>query len=327
MVYEVAVSQLEQISVVIPTYGGRDTLRPLIERLTAVLGKLGNPYELIVVNDSSPDDSWQVLQELVGEHADVTAIDLLHNHGQMRATICGMAHASGDIVVTMDDDLQHPPEELPKLLAALRQHSEWDAVVGAWPRDEGWFRDFGSWVFAKLDRLAWRTPRGFRHSGFRAIRRPVVDAMLAHETRLPVLGTLVRQCSDRVYNVEVEHHQRAHGSSGFSVGYGVRTVFKNFFQGSTLPLRVLSRFGFVSALVSAGLAVALLIRWVQGSVAVAGWTSSLLAIVFFGGAALFGLGILGEYTHLLMGEVRRPPKWNIRKRLDAAADVEARRLG
>jgi glycosyltransferase involved in cell wall biosynthesis len=311
----------ELVSIVVPSYGGRECLPVLIEKLDAIMKERDQSFEIIVVNDSSPDETWPVLQKLAGEYPALIAIDLLHNHGQFRATICGLAHARGDVVVTMDDDLQHPPEELPKLIDALERNPEWDAAVGSWPRDQGWFRNLGSRVYAFLDRLAWKTPRGFRQSGFRAIRRPVVDAMLAHQTRVPIPGPLLLQCSDRVSNVEVEHHQRAFGQSGFRLRSSIATVLANFLGGSTMPLRLLSRFGVLCAVVAVGLATYLLSRQFLGIATLPGWTSSLLAIAFFGGATLFGIGILGEYLHLMMVEVRKPPRWNVRSTLGREREV------
>lgn len=311
------------VSVVIPTYGGRESLRPLVEQISATLHARGESFEIVVVNDSSPDGSWGLLEELAHEVPELHAIDLLHNHGQMNATMCGLAHSRGRIVVTMDDDLQHPPAEIGKLLDALAAHPEWDAVVGAWGRDEGVFRNLGSRVHAALDRLAWDTPKGFRHSAFRGIRRPVVDAMIQNRTRHPVIGPLLRQTTSRVENVEVEHHPRPYGRSGFHFGRSVRWVVDNFLQGSTLPLKFLARFGLLAATTSAALFVVLLIRRFSGTPTLGGWTSLLLAITFFGGATLLGMGILGQYIHFIMREVRQPPRWAVRQRLGhAATDAE-----
>jgi glycosyltransferase involved in cell wall biosynthesis len=308
------------LSIVVPSYRGRESLPVLLERLRALMTARGQRYEVIVVNDSSPDDTWPVLEKLAPSHPELVAIDLLHNHGQMLATFCGMAHARGDLVATMDDDLQHIPEELGKLVDALREHPEWDAVVGAWPRDQGLLRDLGSWLFARLDRLAYRTPKGFRATSFRLMRRPVADAVLSHGTRMPVIGALMRQATNRIHNVEVAHAPRAYGRSGFIFGSGVRMVLTNFFQGTTLPLQLLARFGLFSALLAAILGTLLISRWALGFATPAGWASSVVAIVFFGGATLFGLGILGEYFHLMLQEVRRPPRWLVRSRLGAAGE-------
>lgn len=300
------------LSIVIPTYRGRDAVGELLRRLAVALAPRALDYEVIVVNDASPDDTWAVLEKLKPDHPELVAIDLLANHGQARATFCGLAHARGTLVATMDDDLQHPPEELPTLLDAMAQHLDWDAVVGCWPRDEGLLRDLGSWVNESVDRLAHGTPRGFRHSAFRVMRRPVVDALVRHETRTPVLWSMLGQIAARVHNVEVAHRDRPYGRSGFSFRHGIKIVLTSFFQASTMPLRALTAFGITCSLLSFLLGLVFAVRWAMGVQTPPGWASSFMAVVFFGGATLFGVGLIGEYTGIVMQEVRRAPQWSVR---------------
>ncbi|HUU61477.1 MAG TPA: hypothetical protein VMX37_03735, partial [Acidimicrobiia bacterium] len=214
---------------------------------------------------------------------------------------------------TMDDDLQHPPEQLPRLLEALVANPRWDAVVGTWPRDHGSFRTAGSWLFGWVDRLAHGTPKGFRHTAFRVMRRPLVDALLSHESRTPLFGPLLTQLSSEVHNVPVTHDPRKHGSSTLSLRAAVRQVSDNLIHGTTLPLRLLSRLGLLFATVAFVLAVVFFARWLAGADTPPGWASVFMATVFFGGAALFGLGLLGEYVGLIIQEVRRPPRWSVRR--------------
>lgn len=320
------------LSIVVPTYRGRESLQELLERLAGVLRPRGLDYEVVVVNDASPDDTWEVLRKLAPDHPELRAIDLLGNQGQPRATLCGLAHAQGALVATMDDDLQHPPEELPKLLDALVDHPDWDAVVGSWPRDEGLLRDLGSWVNETVDRLAHKTPKGFRHTAFRVLRRQVVDALLDHQTRTPVLWSLLGQATARVHNVEVAHRPRPYGRSGFRVLPGVKLVTTSFFQASTLPLRALSAFGLLCSALAFALGLVLFVRYLTGVQTPQGWASSFLAIVFFGGATLFGLGLIGEYLSLVIAEVKQPPRWNVRttigyESLPSAGASRAPRVG
>jgi glycosyltransferase involved in cell wall biosynthesis len=313
-----------RLSIVVPTFGGRDSLAPLLGRLHAVLEPRNIDYEVIIVNDASPDDTWPVLVALVEQHPELRAIDLLNNHGQPLATVCGLHHARGELVATMDDDLQHPPEELPKLLDALEAHPGWDAVVGRWARDEGAWRNFGSFVHETLDRVAYGTPRHFRHSSFRLMRRPAVLAIVNHETRVPVVGPLLTQVAKEVHNIEIAHHAREFGRSGFQIGEGVRRVFTNFLHGSALPLRLLSRFGIFCSLLAVGIGGYFFMRWALGFKTPVGWASTFLSTIFFGGATLFGVGILGEYTHLVLLEARRPPRWNIRCEINPAKGLDKR---
>lgn len=304
------------LSVVVPTYRGAPSLGELLDRLRSALA--GIDYEVVVVNDASPDDTWERLEALAPHHPELVAVDLLANRGQALATLCGLAHARGDLVATMDDDLQHPPEELPHLLAALTAHPGWDAAVGTWPRDHGSIRAAGSWLFAWVDRLAHGTPRGFRHTAFRVIRRPLVDALLSHESRTPLFGPLLTQLSDEVHNVAVAHEPRKHGTSTVSLRRAVSSVRANLIHGTTLPLRLLSRLGLLCAGAAFVLALVFVIRWLAGVDTPPGWASVFLATVFFGGVALFGLGLLGEYVGLMIQEVRRPPRWSVRRLIGGA---------
>ena len=167
-----------------------------------------------------------------------------------------------------------------------------------------------------MNRIAYGSPRGFRHTAFRAIRRPVVEAMLRHWTTTPVVSSLLWDTTKRVENVEVAHHARQHGASTFRFGDGIRAVLRNLFQASTLPLRLLSVFGFSAAAVAFVASLAFLGRWIAGVQAPAGWTSTFLLSAFFGGAALFGIGLLGEYVGLVLKEVRGRSGWDIRRRLN-----------
>lgn len=310
------------LSVVVPTYRGSEALPELLKRLGASLRPLGLRYEVVIVNDASPDQTWAVLADLTREHPELRAIDLLVNHGQPRATMCGLAHARGRLVATMDDDLQHPPEELPALLHALESHPEWDAVVGSWPRDEGRFRDVGSWINEAADRIAHGTPKGFRHSAYRVMRQSVVGALLAHETRNPVVWSLLGQTTSAVHNVDVAHNPRPYGRSGFRFLDGVRLVLTSFFQASTLPLRALTAFGISCSLLAFLAGAAFVIRFLLGVQTPPGWASSFLAVVFFGGATLFGVGLIGEYLSLVLQEVKRPPRWTVRT-IEEGADARS----
>jgi polyisoprenyl-phosphate glycosyltransferase len=299
------------LSVVIPTYRSAPALGELLDRLRTALA--GVDYEVVVVNDASPDDTWQRLEALAPQHPELVAVDLLANRGQALATLCGVAYARGDLVATMDDDLQHPPEELPRLLEALAANPRWDAVVGNWPRDHGPVRAAGSWLFGWIDRLAHGTPKGFRHTAFRVMRRPLADALLSHESRTPLFGPLLTQLSNEVHNVPVAHDARKHGSSTLSLRALAHQVTANLIHGTTLPLRLMSRAGLSCAALAVLLGIVFFARWLAGADTPPGWASVFMATVFLGGATLFGLGLLGEYIGLIIQEVRRPPRWSVRR--------------
>lgn len=307
------------VSVVVPAFNAAATVNELAARLCHVLESSEEVFELVFVNDGSSDDTWQQLEALAANDSRVRAVDLMHNVGQPLATMAGIASASGMIVCTMDDDLQHPPEELPTLLAALRERSDWEVVVGIWSRDDSGVRNIGSHVYSLADRLAWSTPKDFRHTSFRAMRRHVAQALVEQSTMRPAVGPLLRSVSSEVWNVPVAHAHRRHGSSGITFRAGLSRTFSNFAHGSVLPLRVLTVVGATSSLGSFVAGIYLLGRWLVGARGPTGWLSAITSTLFIGGLILLGLGILGQYLALILEEVRGATRWNIRRRLNEPA--------
>lgn len=300
------------VSVVVPCYRSSGTVHAVVDGLRAALAPEAS-YEIVLVNDASPDATWTAIQAVSSTGDDVVGIDLLVNHGQQAATLCGLAHARGEIVVTMDDDLQQPPSEVRVLIDALRDRSDLDAVIGTWDRDEGLLRNLGSLFNGYIDRLANGTERGLHHTAFRAMRRPVVDAIVEHGTRTPVLWALLGRSAGRLANVPVRHEQRTVGESGFRFRDGIRLVLMTLFLGTTLPLRALSFFGAATAFLSLCASIYFLVRWTAGVSTPPGWVSSFLSTTFFGGTMLLGIGLVGEYLGLVIREVRQPPRWSIRE--------------
>ncbi len=306
------------VSVVIPTYKAASSLDALLGNLEEVFAGSGLAAEFVVVDDRSPDDTWERLGELATKHPALRAIRLQKNIGQMGATLCGIAEAEGAVVVTMDDDLQHPPEEIPKLLAALEDAPEWDVAIGSWDREnDGPFRRFGSRVFERLHNLAVPHGSHLRQTGFRAFRRSVGEALVEHGTRHPVLPSLILEVADSVHNVTVRHAPRAYGESNFKLRSAIKLTVDNFVQSSALPLLWISGFGFAVAFIAAIVGLVYLVRALGGADSPEGWTSSFLAVMFFGGATLATIGLLGRYVAVIMTEVRRPPRWIVRDRIDS----------
>lgn len=304
------------VSVVIPTYRSSQSLDQLLDELTAVFADRAMTAEFIVVDDRSPDDTWERLRSAAERNPSVRAIRLQKNVGQMAATLCGISEATGGIVVTMDDDLQHPPEEIPKLLDALEAAPEWDVVIGSWELGgDGRVRTAGSRLFGRLHNLAIPDGRHLHHTAFRAFRKPVGQAMVEHGTRHPVMPSLVVEVAGSVHNVDVRHGRRAYGESNFGLRSAVKLTTDTFVQSSALPLYWISAFGFFVAFAAAVVGVIYIVRAIVGADTPPGWTSTFLAVMFFGGATMATIGLLGRYVAVIMTEVRRPPRWVIRDRI------------
>ena len=307
-----------EISIVVPCFRSGAWLESLVDRVVDAMEPLGRAYEVILVNDASPDDvTWPTIRKLAATHSHVVGVDLMGNVGQFRALLCGMDSAAGQLVVTMDDDLQNPPEEIPTLIAAIDADAELQAVIGSYrQKRHSWFRNLGTRLVARIYRNAYGKPEGLQTTSFRILRRPLVDAVLAHQTVRPVIGALILQSTSRIANVEVEHHPRAEGGSGWRMGRLVGAAIDNTVNASTAPLRFVSLAGIVIAVISFVLAAWYFVRGLLGDISVAGFPTTVVLIVFFGGSILAAIGLLGEYVIRIVSEVTGQPRYVVRERVD-----------
>jgi dolichol-phosphate mannosyltransferase/undecaprenyl-phosphate 4-deoxy-4-formamido-L-arabinose transferase len=306
-------------SVVIPVYRSEPMLPELHRRLSDVLRARGESYEIVFVDDASPDGSWRVIGELAAADPHVRGIQLMHNAGQPRATLCGLAEARGRVVATMDDDLQQFPEDLPLLLDALASGSGLDAVIGAYgEKQHRGYRNFGSRVMYRVHRRAFGLPEGMRTSSFRAMRAGVARAVVSHATFNPVLSALVFSSTSRVANVPVRHAPRAHGRSGYSIGRQVSLAFDAICSHTMLPLRAMSAMGALSCALAFVYALIVVERYLTGRIGVPGWTTVVLLLLVFMGLTMLGLGIIGEYLVRIIREVSGAPRFIIRERTGGA---------
>lgn len=300
-------------SIVIPVYQSARMLPELHQRLTAVMQGLGKPYEIIFVEDCGRDNAWQVLQELTKKDALVSAIQLMHNSGQSNATLCGLAHARGGVVLTMDDDLQHPPEEIPALIRALGPNV--DVVMGT-PKEKNhhWFRRLGSGVMHDLNCYLLGKDRSLRFTSFRLMRRGVVDGLLILRTLSPALGPMINTVTHRIVNTTVEHAPRKEGRSGYTLRRLFAQTMSNLIGYSMLPLRLLAVIGGAGIVLSIGFAIGLVLHYLKGGV-VPGWTSIALLLVMLSGFNFFAFAIIGEYVLRILQRVNATPQYFVRMRI------------
>jgi undecaprenyl-phosphate 4-deoxy-4-formamido-L-arabinose transferase len=299
------------VSVVIPVYRGEATVRELVERLLALLEHIADSHEIILVDDASPDGSWKVLEDLREEHPDrVVAIQLMRTSGQHNALMCGLRHARAKYVITMDDDLQHPPEEIPKLLAAIESSGN-DVIYGAPDaRKHRRWRNVGSTVVTAFYRLVFKTK--VQPSPFRIMRREVVEAILSYNLNYTFIDGLLAWNTQRIGQVTVEHRPRANGRSGYTLGKLVLLALNLFTNFSLLPLQVVSALGTLASLGGFALACYYLAQYMFASIGVPGYASTIVAILVLGGLQLLALGILGEYVGRLHLNVNRKPQYTVR---------------
>jgi undecaprenyl-phosphate 4-deoxy-4-formamido-L-arabinose transferase len=304
------------ISVVVPVYGSAETLRPLLRRLTATLGALGDPYEIVLVEDSSPDASWSVIADLSEDDERVRGIRLSRNYGQHNALLCGIRAARFDRIVTLDDDLQNPPEEIPSLLARL--DGDTDVVYGT-PIAEahGFLRD----VASRVTKLALQEAMGAevaRHvSAFRVFRTRLRDAFPAYRGPYVSVDVLLTWGTTRFAHMPVQHEPRRLGRSGYTLRKLVVHALNMATGFSTLPLQLASVVGFVFTMFGLLVLAYVFANYIaNGPNNVPGFAFIASMIAIFSGAQLFALGIIGEYLARMHFRAMDRPTYLVRERTD-----------
>lgn len=317
-----------EISIIIPVYRSAAWLGDLILEVQAVLNRMGKSHEIILVDDCSPDHTWQVIQKLAQTMTAVSGLRLMHNEGQVRATLCGLAHAAGEVVITMDDDFQHRPDQLPVLIEALENHPEMDCVLGIFEdKKHALYRNLGSRLVNGLNRLAFNLPPGMRSSGFRALRRQLVDVLLTYKIHNPSLAFMIFSSTHHILNVPLTHADRRAGKSNYTLRKQLRLAVANICHASLLPLRVVSLAGLATSGLSLILMLFYLVRYLLGAILLPGWTTIILLLTFFSGIILFALGVIGEYLFMVLKEVRGRPLYVIREKTPVAIARRERREG
>ncbi len=307
------------LSVVIPVYNSAQIMPSLLARLRTVLGGLDLTYEVVMVEDGSPDDSWRVLSALQQQDPEhIVAVQLMRNYGQHNALMCGFRHARGALVVTMDDDLQHPPEEIPKLLDTIAA-GDLDLVYGCYDKKKHpLLKNAGSAVVNMFFRRVFRLP--VTVTAFRVFRRELLEAILSYTRPFTFIDGLLAWNTRRVGTTTVEHHPRASGRSGDSLAKMVTLALNLFTNFSLLPLQFVSLMGSLAAVGGLLTGVYYLFRHFTGSITTPGYASIIVSILILGGLQLLGMGIIGEYLGRLHLNVNEKPQYRERHVLAAAAD-------
>ncbi len=305
-------SETIDITVVVPVFNSVETLRPVYERSAATLSKLGKSFEILFVEDGGPIESWNELKAIKKDFSEtVSLIRLGRNYGQNSATVCGITNARGSIVITMDDDLQTPPEEMEKL---LRKYEETDssAVFGITPQQSNPIvKRIGSFMIKKI--FDWVDGADIG-SSFRLISPELKEKLNKQAHDQLFLNQVIHWYTDEIVSVEVKHESRSEGSSGYSffglAGIALRLLF--FY--TDFPLRMMSYTGLLIAFVCFGLGIFYVYeKLVIG--AAAGFASLITAIFFTTGIIMVCLSILGSYISRIYADRIKRPVYSIKTKL------------
>ncbi|OGN89882.1 MAG: glycosyl transferase [Chloroflexi bacterium RBG_13_48_10] len=303
---------VSSISIIIPVYNGSLTLPDLISQLEITLPSLAPRYEAILVNDASRDHSWETICSLAERYSWVHGINLMKNYGQHNALLCGIRAAIYDTLVTIDDDLQHPPDEIQRLLDRLNEG--YDVVYGT-PKTEqhGIWRDTASQVTKLALRSAMGVETAAKVSAFRAFKTNLRDAFASYLGPYVSIDVLLTWGTSKFSSVEVRHDSRRYGQSNYTFRKLVAHALNMMTGFSTLPLRFASLIGFLFTLFGMVILVYVIGRYLIQGGSVPGFPFLASIIALFSGAQLFALGIIGEYLARIHFRMMDKPAYTVRE--------------
>jgi len=304
-----------EVSIVIPVYRSSKILPVLVQQIDAAMteASIAKNYELILVNDCSPDDSWSTIEKLCDHYATIKGLNLMKNTGQHNAIMAGLNHAAGKIIVMMDDDLQHSPEDIILLVQKInegfdacytrfseRRHSAWKVLCSK-------FTD-------KVAGIMLDKPKNLYMSPFKAISRNVKDEIIKYTGPFAYVDGLILMVTHNLASIDVKHHKRYEGSGNYNFVKGVTLWLKMATNFSIVPLRIASFFGLLSAVCGFLYALILIIEKITMDVPVIGWASLIVTILIMGGIQLFAIGAIGEYLGRAYININGKPQFVVKSK-------------
>lgn len=301
---------MKEISVVIPVYKSEKCIPELTKQISDALKDFN--WELILVNDCSPDNSWTEIKKVAAENNNITGINLRKNGGQDLAILAGLNHAKGKWIVIMDDDLQHSPYDIPKLYAQAQKG--FDVVYADFKqKKQKLWKNLGSWLNGKVSEITLGKPKGIYLSPFKIISSSVVKEMCKLNNLFPYIDGLIFQVTKNITQINIEHHKREYGKSNFTLVKSMQVFFRMMFGFSTFPLNFATYIGFFSSTMGFVLAIYFLVKFLLGLEPLTGWTSLIMVILILGGLILLALGIIGKYIGQMYLTINNSPKYIVKE--------------
>jgi undecaprenyl-phosphate 4-deoxy-4-formamido-L-arabinose transferase len=303
-----------KLSIVIPVYRSESILPALAREVSCAVAMLGyeTSFELILVNDASPDDSWDVIKSLSAQYPFVHGICLSRNYGQHNATMAGLNRCRGDIIVVMDDDLQHPPDAISDLLSAIE--NGFDVCYTRYEnRQHPYWKKLGSWFNDQVANYILGKPHGLYLSSFKGMKKWVATEIVKYDGPYAYLDGLILDVTQRITSIPIYHQPRLDGDGNYNLKRSVSLWLKMATSFSVLPLRLASICGFFLAGVSVIFVAIVVVEKLLHPEITAGWTSLMATVLFIGGIQLLCLGVIGEYLGRAYLKLNRKPQFSIRE--------------
>lgn len=301
-------------SILIPVFNSQFSLPLVLEGVREVFDLLEFTFEFVLVDDASSDDSWPVIEQEYSK-GDVTGLRFLRNQGHSVALKRGLEFCQGKWVVTMDDDLQHPPHELKKLLEAAT-NNDVDVVMGSYPQARSQVhKSLGARFYQLLLQEVNPAAKNLTITSFRVLHRRVVDEIISKKLASPHAGFVILGATDRIINVPVQYKTREFGQSGMTFKKSLTVMLEGTILNSTIPLKLVGFTGLAASATAAVLGIYYLLTYLISSNPVSGFTTLVLLILGFSGVILLSLTVIGLYISKILKELHFSPKYSLRNYL------------
>lgn len=307
---------MKKVSFIIPCYRSENTISHVVTEITDKMQQMARyEYEIVLVNDCSPDGTLASIRRLCEEHQNVKGISFARNFGQHAALMAGLRHADGDYVVCLDDDGQTPADEVDKLLDKLEEG--YDAVYAKYEhKHHSGFRNLGSKINELMTRVMLDKPADLFISSYFAVRRFIVEDMIRYENSYPYVIGLVLRATKNITNVVVQHRDREEGMSGYTLKKLLGLWLNGFTAFSVKPLRIATALGGCCAGIGFIYGIFTIVKRLVNPDVPVGFSSTMAALVFFGGMIMVMLGLIGEYVGRIYISLNNSPQYVIRERLN-----------
>lgn len=301
------------ISIAIPCYRSSKTIENVVQEIRQEFSKqLKHSYQIILVNDGSPDNTFEVIRELCARDEKIIGVDLSRNYTQANAKMAALPFVEGDVLIYMDDDGQHPASGIFQLTEKIEEG--YDLVYAKFSHKKAsFFKKFTSEWNSRIREILGVKPKGIKTSPFMALNRMLIDKALEYKSPSPSLGAYLLRITTRIANVEVEHRSRLVGKSGYTLKKLVNLALRSYTNFTITPLRMASYIGIVTAFIGLFYGIYLLVRKLVHPSVVAGYTSMMSVTLFIGGMIMFMLGILGEYVGRMYMLLSDEPQYTVRE--------------